>query len=63
MPDLRDFSVRDAILVLSRIGLKYKVNGSGKVIAQSIQAGDAIHKGLYCVLDCKETVATGAVVY
>jgi membrane peptidoglycan carboxypeptidase len=63
MPDLKDFSVRDAILVLSKLGLKYKVNGSGKVMAQSIQAGDAIHKGVYCVLDCKETVVAGAVVY
>ena len=63
MPDLRDCSVRDAILVLSKLGLIYKVNGSGKVIAQSIQAGDAIHKGLYCVLDCKESVVAGAVVY
>jgi cell division protein FtsI/penicillin-binding protein 2 len=63
MPDLKDFQVRDAILVLSKLGLKYKVNGSGIVIAQSIQVGDAIHKGLYCVLDCKETVVSGAVVY
>jgi cell division protein FtsI (penicillin-binding protein 3) len=63
MPDLRDCSVRDAILVLSKLGLIYKVIGSGKVIAQSIQAGDAIHKGLYCVLDCKESVVAGAVVY
>jgi cell division protein FtsI/penicillin-binding protein 2 len=63
MPDLKDYSVRDAILILSRLGLKYKVNGSGKVIAQSIQSGDAIHKGSYCVLDCKETVVAGAVVY
>ena len=63
MPDLKDFCLRDAILVLSKLGLKYKVNGSGKVIAQSIQAGDAIHKGLYCILDCKETVVAGAVVY
>jgi len=63
MPDLKDYSVRDAILILSRLGLKYKVNGSGKVIAQSIQSGDAIHKGSYCILDCKETVVAGAVVY
>ncbi len=63
MPDLRDCSVRDAISVLSKLGLLYKVNGSGKVIAQSIQAGDAIHKGLYCILDCKETIVAGAVVY
>jgi cell division protein FtsI/penicillin-binding protein 2 len=63
MPDLKDIPVRDAILVLSKLGLKYRVNGAGKVIGQSIQAGDAIHKGLYCVLDCKETVVAGAVVY
>ena len=63
MPDLKDYSVRDAILILSKLGLKYKVNGSGKVIAQSIQSGGAIHKGSYCILDCKETVVAGAVVY
>jgi cell division protein FtsI/penicillin-binding protein 2 len=63
MPDLKNYSVRDAISILSELGLKYKVNGSGKVFAQSIQSGDAIHKGLYCVLDCKENVVRGVAVY
>ena len=63
MPELKDYPVRDAILILSKLGLKYKVNGSGKVITQSIQAGDAIHKGLSCVLNCKESIVAGAVVY
>jgi cell division protein FtsI/penicillin-binding protein 2 len=63
MPDLKDYSVRDAISLLSKLGLKYKVNGSGKVIAQSIQSGYAIHKGLYCILDCKETIVPGVAVY
>ncbi len=63
MPDLKDCTIREAISVLSKLGLKYKVNGSGKVVAQSIQSGNAIHKGLYCILDCKETVVSRAVVY
>ncbi len=63
MPDLKDLSLREAVLVLSKLGLKYKVNGSGKVIFQSIQPGDKIERGMICNLDCKESEIVGATVY
>ncbi len=63
MPDLTNYSLRDAIFVLNKIGIKYKVRGSGKVVAQSISAGQKIHKGLLVTLECKETQINGAVVY
>ena len=63
MPDLKKYSLRDAISVLSRLGLKYKVSGAGKIVAQSIPPGEKIQKGILCTLDCREAVLNGAAVY
>ncbi len=63
MPDLKNSTLRDAISVLSKLKIKYKVNGSGTICFQSIQPGEQIHSGLICTLDCKEPEVTGAVVY
>ncbi|MCL5027615.1 MAG: transpeptidase family protein [Bacteroidetes bacterium] len=63
MPDLKDYSLRDAIQILSKLGLKYKVYGSGKVVSQSIQPGEHIRSGLSCELNCKEPIVDGTVVY
>ncbi len=63
MPDLSEYSLREAILVLSKLGIKYKVNGSGKIVAQSIQPGRQISKGNTCVLTCKEHEVLGTSVY
>ncbi len=63
MPDLKNYSLRDAILVLSKLGVKYKVNGSGNIVSQSVQPGEPLNKGLTCTLDCKEPEITGASVY
>ncbi len=63
MPDLKNLSLRDAITVLSKLGIKYRINGSGSVDSQSIQPGEKIHKGLSCIIDCKEPELAGASVY
>ncbi|MHB8578448.1 MAG: penicillin-binding transpeptidase domain-containing protein [Ignavibacteriaceae bacterium] len=63
MPDLHEYSMRDAIILLLKLGLKCKINGSGNVISQSITPGVNIHKGDLCVVDCKEPDLTGATVY
>src|SRR5690554_3166500 len=63
MPDLTNVSLRDAIFILTKIGLKYKINGSGKVVSQSIAPGVRILGGEYCVLNCKEIKPEGTVVY
>jgi len=63
MPDLKDVSLRDAITVLTKLGLKYKIKGSGKVASQSILPGDKIVRGEFCVLVCSEIKVSGTVVY
>ena len=63
MPDLTNYSLRDGIKILSKLGLKYKVSGSGVIISQSIQPGEKLTKGLICSIDCKEVQIKGASVY
>jgi cell division protein FtsI (penicillin-binding protein 3) len=63
MPDLANSSVRDAITILTKLGLKYKVNGSGRVVSQSINAGNKVTKGSLCILECKEITVPGTYVY
>jgi len=63
MPDLTDVSLRDAITVLTKLGLKYKINGSGKVVSQSILPGDKIESGKSCFLECKEITVSGTAIY
>ena len=63
MPDLSEYSLRDAITVLSNLGIKYKVYGAGKIVAQSIKPGRPIVKGNTCVLTCKEQEVAGTSVY
>jgi cell division protein FtsI (penicillin-binding protein 3) len=63
MPDLSNYSLRDGIKILTQLGIKYKVNGSGVIISQSIKAGQKIAKGLICNIDCKEVQINGATVY
>jgi cell division protein FtsI (penicillin-binding protein 3) len=63
MPDLSNCSIRDALLMLSKLGIKYKVSGSGFVKLQSITPGEKIQKGLVCKLSCEDSKLNGAVVY
>ena len=63
MPDLKNYSLRDGIKILTKLGLKYKVSGTGLIIGQSIKPGDKIKKGLLCNIDCKEVQISGASVY
>lgn len=52
MPDLGNKSMREAISELTRIGLKYKITGSGSVLDQSIKPGKKIFPGDMCVIKC-----------
>ena len=63
MPDLSNYSLRDALLFLSKFGLKYTVSGSGTVVAQSIPPGVRIQKGMTCKISCEGSKLKGAVVY
>lgn len=53
MPDLRNFHLREAIKTLVELGIKYKVEGSGRVVYQSIAPGNKIQKGAVCVIKCE----------
>ena len=63
MPDLTNYSLRDGIKILTKLGIKYKVNGSGVIVSQSIKAGEKISKNLICNIECKELQINGASVY
>lgn len=63
MPDLTSYSLREAIHTLTKLGLKYKISGSGKIVSQSIKAGDKIEKGSECILTCKENSLSGVSIY
>ena len=63
VPNLKNLTLRDAILVLSRLGVKYKVTGSGKVVSQSINPGTKLNKKLQLVLTCKVPSIKGTMIY
>lgn len=46
MPNVNGMGLRDAMYLLGNAGLKTRIKGSGKVVAQSIHPGNRIGKGL-----------------
>jgi hypothetical protein len=63
MPDLTNYNLRNAILILSKLRVGFRINGSGRIISQSIQPGQKIRKGITCELVCRESEINGTVVY
>ncbi len=63
MPDLKNCSVKDAIFILTKLGIKYKINGSGIIVSQSIPAGTRLSRSENCVLECSEILIRGASLY
>lgn len=53
MPDVRGFSMRKAMISLLDNGLKYKINGSGKVSWQTPEPGKLIAAGTTCIVHLK----------
>ena len=53
MPDVTGAGARDAVYQLEKLGLRTRLEGRGKVAAQSIPAGNKIHRGQTCVLTLK----------
>lgn len=53
MPNLKSYNKREAVGLLSQLGVKYKISGSGKVISQSISPGEIIKSGVVCILKCE----------
>ena len=50
MPDVSGMGARDAVYLIEKRGVRVRLEGRGKVVAQSIAAGEAIHPGMYCLL-------------
>ncbi len=63
MPDLKNHSLRDGILLLTQLGIKYEINGSGKIVNQSVEPGTQLRYGMKCRLDCKELSVNGTEIY
>jgi len=53
MPEIRGFSMRKAMTSLRQAGLKYKIQGSGKVAWQSPEPGTILNKGYTCTVGFK----------
>jgi cell division protein FtsI (penicillin-binding protein 3) len=63
MPDLIDSSIKDAIFALTKLGIKYKIKGTGVIVSQSIPAGEILHRDETCILECSEIYVRGALLY
>jgi len=63
MPDLRGKTVKEALLLLKSINIKFSVNGNGIVVDQSILPGTSITKNKTCRLNCSEVSLNGTTVY
>lgn len=53
MPNLNSYTKREAIKILHDLGIKYKAEGSGTVVSQSIKPNTKIKDGLVCVIKCE----------
>jgi cell division protein FtsI/penicillin-binding protein 2 len=63
VPDLSNYSIKDALSILSQLGLKYRIKGTGIVISQSLVPGTKIKKGQICTISCREISVSGTAVY
>ena len=50
VPDVKGMGARDAVYQMERRGLHTRVEGRGKVVAQSLAPGDNVNKGATCLL-------------
>ncbi len=63
MPDLKGRTVREALISLNLLGLKYDIRGSGIVVSQSINPGIRIKQNQVCRLKFSEAIIKGANIY
>ncbi len=60
MPDLINQPLSEAISTLNRLGINYKIKGSGIVVEQSISPGSKISDNELCLLECNSLRIIGA---
>jgi len=53
MIDLRHFTIRRATAFLEFAGIKYTIEGSGRIVYQSVRPGEPITDNLTCRLECR----------
>ena len=53
VPEVRGLSMRKTMTTLNEFGLRYKINGSGKVYWQSPEPGKVVTKGTVCIVGLK----------
>ena len=53
VPEVRGLSMRKTMTTLNEFGLRYKINGSGKVYWQSPEPGKIVTKGTVCIVGLK----------
>jgi cell division protein FtsI (penicillin-binding protein 3) len=51
MPDVKGMGLKDALYLLENMGLKVTVRGKGKIIAQSVEPGADLKKGIRVILE------------
>lgn len=63
MPDLKGKTIKEALMILNDLGVRFSISGSGVVIEQSISPGSTINSKKTCVLRCSQVVTAGARMY
>jgi len=63
MPDLHGMTIKEAVLTLNEMGIKWSISGSGVIVEQSIKPGEVINKRKTCVLKCSQINTAGARIY
>ncbi|WP_026899033.1 penicillin-binding protein [Daejeonella oryzae] len=51
VPDVKGMGLKDALYVVGNSGLKVHVKGSGKVVKQSLDAGERVARGAFILLE------------
>ncbi|GMR25072.1 MAG: penicillin-binding transpeptidase domain-containing protein [Ignavibacteria bacterium] len=63
MPDLTGRTIKEALISLNLLGLKYDIRGSGIVVSQSINPGINLKQNQVCRLNFSEATIKGANIY
>ncbi len=50
MPNLKNLTLREAIAILNKIGIEYKISGTGRVVSQSIKPGSKFNSNDVCLI-------------
>ncbi|MBN1638060.1 MAG: transpeptidase family protein, partial [Ignavibacteriales bacterium] len=61
MPNLLNMSKRDAINLLSKLGIKYKLSGNGFVVSQNIQPNTKIENNIVVTIKCENLKTDNAI--